>query len=432
MDKVLQQSPLAFDINGNLTSNTGGTANDQTVIADINRDVAKSQVVTRDEITGALNASITIDNRLIAAVYEGLTDQKEKIQNDKTLTDQEKQQKIAALQGEILLNEQKNIIKNVGTSNQMALEAVEAITAPIKEIPVVGTIFYNLSPVEQLAHTFVEKDSKLYFTNIKTGEIVEVDKADLTQNYAVNGIKTDLNKIVQNYLNNNPELTVRYNPTHGMVGDLLESALGKITTALHVPEVIAMNRYVVDDLHQRKDLIADENGIKPINLFHSQGAIIGLGAMQLYGSKYMTPIVTYQAPTEGDDNWASQGGTQALTYANQINQAQRFVAVGPAVLEDDWRGSVKNSLNLDPKLNTAWKHDPQDPVLYLSAPSNAINQVANLLGKPNFNSPIYIPNLTEIPMGIYHGILHMESHDVTNPFYQEIPNKNNNIQIQLQ
>ena len=248
-----------------------------------------------------------------------------------------------------------------------------------------GAAFYHLSPIEQLAHTFVEKDSKLYFTNVKTGEIIEVDRADLTKNYAVNGIQTDLSKVVENYLNQNPELTVRHNPTHGFVGDLIESGLGKLASALYVPEVIAMNRYVEGDVFERRDIT------NAVNLFHSQGTIIGEGAMQLYASSY---------------------GSE-----NQIDNTQRFVAVGPAVSEVDWRGAVAG-LQLNPKDNSDYRHDQFDPVRYLTAPSNTINQVANLLGKKDFNSPVYIPNLLEIPIGIYHSILHMENHDVKNPYYQ--------------
>ena len=58
-----------FDASGNVTTSTGGTTNDQTELAGLNRDITKSQIVTKDTITGALDVSVTIDNRLIASAF---------------------------------------------------------------------------------------------------------------------------------------------------------------------------------------------------------------------------------------------------------------------------------------------------------------------------------------------------------------------------
>ena len=65
------------------------------------------------------------------------------------------------------------------------------------------------------------------------------------------------------------------------------------------------------------------------------------------------------------------------------------------------------------------RHDAQDPIRYLTSPSNAVNQVANLFGASNFNSQVYIPNLFDIPVGIWNATFHMDKHDLTNPIYSE-------------
>ena len=56
---------------GNLISNTSGTvlASNSAAIQSLNRDINKTQIVTRDTITGALDTSITIDNRILAAAF---------------------------------------------------------------------------------------------------------------------------------------------------------------------------------------------------------------------------------------------------------------------------------------------------------------------------------------------------------------------------
>ncbi|NCA28968.1 MAG: hypothetical protein EBS92_06855, partial [Proteobacteria bacterium] len=149
------------------------------------------------------------------------------------------------------------------------------------------------------------------------------------------------------------------------------------------------------------------------NLFHSQGTIIGKGAMEAYADGYMKPIQLTNPIT----------GEITTTYTNQINQTQQFVAVGPAVLEGDWISAVNNlNLNTDRNskeyLNFAYTHDPKDPVRYLTVPSNAINQAAALFGQKDFNSPIYIPNLFEIPVGLWN-LQNMNKHSITNSDYSK-------------
>jgi len=54
---------------GSGTINITDTANQTQDIADLNRDTEKAQEITKDTITGALNVSATVDNRLIAAAF---------------------------------------------------------------------------------------------------------------------------------------------------------------------------------------------------------------------------------------------------------------------------------------------------------------------------------------------------------------------------
>ena len=48
-------------------TSTGGSTNDQTELAGLNRDIVKTQEITKDTITGALNFTTTIDNRIFTA-----------------------------------------------------------------------------------------------------------------------------------------------------------------------------------------------------------------------------------------------------------------------------------------------------------------------------------------------------------------------------
>ncbi len=246
------------------------------------------------------------------------------------------------------------------------------------------------------------------------GELVPVLSAKLTKDYAVNGINTNENTAFNNYLKDeNSDVTLRHNPTHGFFGDLVESGLGKVADWFGQEDLIAMNRYVAQDLYDRKDMS------NSTNIFHSQGSIIGKGAMELYQKEYMTPTLTYNSPSANNSDWASIGGTQTLSYANQINQTQSFVAVGPAVLREDWKST---SYLLGEKIgqNSDYQHDDLDPVRYLAAPSNLITDVASIFTSKSVNSPIYVPNLiTNIPQGIWDAVLHMDKHDVKNPIYSK-------------
>ena len=65
---ITTNADIAFDSNGNPITITGGSAYADAT-ARLNRDVTKTQVITKDMITGALDVSVTIDNRIIAAAF---------------------------------------------------------------------------------------------------------------------------------------------------------------------------------------------------------------------------------------------------------------------------------------------------------------------------------------------------------------------------
>ena len=194
----------------------------------------------------------------------------------------------------------------------------------------------------------------------------------------------------------------------------MESGLGKIAHWIGQDNAIAMNRIAAEDMLDRKDIQG------AVNLYHSQATIIGEGAMQIYANDYMKPIQLTNPIT----------GETTTTYTNQINPTQQFVAVGPAVLKEDWKDGVgglglnvtKNPNNSN-SLNYDYRHDDQDSVRYFAAPSNAVNQVASLVGFKNFNSPIYIPNLITDPLVGLWNLPNIGKHSVTNTLYFEPINK---------
>ncbi len=251
--------------------------------------------------------------------------------------------------------------------NNIPLGIGYALTTPISLVE--GTIF-----------TFFESNdvngSQSYRVN-NQGQIVATNDVSQTKFYNVNGIMTPEEVAKMNYLNKskNENLTIRHNPSHGFLGDLVESGIGKATNLIGVPELVAMNNIVADDLYQRSHI---EGGI---NTFHSQGTIIGTGAAKIYGKYYQ-------------EN-------------NPISKTQIFNAVGPAVLEEDWRSVIKDNLNIrDGEGNIGYKHNDKDPVRYLAAPSN-------LLGS---ESPVYILNPIDIVRGVVNS-LNMKYHDVTDKNY---------------
>ena len=87
-----------------------------------------------------------------------------------------------------------------------------------------------------------------------------------------------------------------------------------------------------------------------------------------------------------------------VTGADAINSNQKFVAVGPAVgPQSYWNSLVQSQLALDPGKSARYKHDPLDPVKYLTSP----------------RSPV------DIGRGIYYGVKSPSAHVLANPKYLE-------------
>ena len=224
------------------------------------------------------------------------------------------------------LGELGNDVKETFIGTGQDLETIR--TAIIKELQeltpennpvesaIIETITSPISAIEGTINSFVEPNDSRGSQNYRVnnqGEIIATTSPSQTKFYNVNGVMTPEEVAKMNYLNKseNTDLTIRHNPSHGIVGDLIESGIGKIANAVGVPEAVSMNRIVAEDLHQRKDIH------EGINNFHSQGTIIATGAIEIYGTKYQ-------------DN-------------NPINITQKFNALGPAVLEEDWKLVVKDN-----------------------------------------------------------------------------------------
>jgi len=371
--QVFDNSDSSSSTYGDLATSTGGTTNDITTLTNLNRGITNTQEITKDTITNALNITTTFDNRLLSSA--GRAQMAQEFGNmPKNLVNEAK-----------LYGEAAETIREVAEDNLGAVGTV--LTAPTQVVE--GTIF-----------TFLEEKNSLEGSYLINKNGITTDPTQ-TKNYAVNGIITTNDTAFTNYISDpNNDVTLRYNPTHGFFGDLIESAIGKISNIIGTPQIVVMNNYVAEDLYQRSDLP------NSTNTFHSQGSIIGTGAIQLYANTYQRGFNT--------------NGEKLSGGAATINQTQQFVAVGPAVLESDWRGLVKTSLNLDPQNNADYSHNKNDPIRYLTAPSNVVTDIAGLFTDKPVSSPIYIPNLiTNIPQGIWNAALHIEEHDVKNENYSK-------------
>jgi hypothetical protein len=371
-----------INING-IEATDSQTTNPQT--AGLNRDISNVEQNQKTVINSDFEAELKIDLRLIAAVGNlaiGNTNKAAANWN--------------SYAGDVKngVRESKKDLKIIGetleTTREIAedkLGAVAAIlTAPTQVIE--GTIF-----------TFLEEKNTFEGSYLINKNGISTDPKQ-TKNYAVNGIITTNDTAFKNYISDpNNDVTLRYNPTHGFFGDLIESGVGKVANIVGTPQIVAMNNYVAEDLYQRSDKS------NSTNTFHSQGSIIGTGAMQIYAN-------TYQLGFDLNGGKLSSG---AVT----INQSQRFVAVGPAVLKSDW---YDTTLLLGKKIkeNSDYQHNKQDPIRYLAAPSNLITDVAGLFTNKPVSSTVNIPNqITNIPLGIWNAALHIDQHDVKNENYSK-------------
>jgi len=259
---------------------------------------------------------------------------------------------------------------------QTAIEVDETLET-LGETPLVGETFRQItSPVEGTIDTFYENDSKLFvkvFDEEKQEYVIkEIHNASEREKYGVNGILVTEQELKEMMLSNtdkdgnpvNYDYVARYNPTSGFAGDLIESGLGIIFNAIDLPEAVKMNRLVSNDLYQRRDLGSDtqdnDDNSNINNLFHSQGTIIGTGAMQIYNEEY---------------------------GSNSINPNQNFIAVGPAVRESEWKDSVK-----DIGAKQKYQSNPKDPVTQLTSPTS----------------------ISDVPIGLLNLIINLDEHSLEN------------------
>ena len=394
-------------IGGGVISVTGANSD----INNLNRDIFLSQELTKSQIVDEVSGSVIFFSEVQERQHNYNEDGTRKtfeqklrtwLRPDRVMTDAVNEMAISEenialintmddiqynidiyggdlIEDTIIIASNKGIdnVRFVGESMEVSRLAMEkhtpwklgyALSAPISLVE--GTIF-----------TFFETNgvngSQAYRVD-EYGHVFATNDLTKTKFYNVNGIMTPEEVAKMNYINKseNDDLTIRHNPSHGFFGDLVESGIGKATNLIGASELVAMNNIVADDLYQRRDIFDS------INTFHSQGTIIGTGAIQLYGESYQ--------------------------YYNPINPNQIFNAVGPAVLEEDWRSVIKSNLNIK-KINIGYEHNDKDPVRYLTAPSN-------LLG---YQSSVYIPN----PIDFAKGILNINNisshHSVTNDKYME-------------
>ncbi|MDR0675856.1 MAG: hemagglutinin repeat-containing protein, partial [Elusimicrobiota bacterium] len=196
-------------------------------------------------------------------------------------------------------------------------------------ISLLGTgISQVFSAPEGFLDYFIENDSKL----IVNGK--ETDDAKSAKDYYVNGIMNKREDV--DVVSTEKDAVVRYNPTSGFLGDLLESGLGKIFNGNGITAYLgSMNRIVAGDLAQRSDM----EGVN--NSFHSQGTIIGVGAMNILSSQGVT-----------------------------LDSSQIMWAVGPAVAKSTWENTA-NEVLVDG--NIRYYQTPGDYVRIVTTPTEILS-----------------------------------------------------------
>lgn len=256
-------------------------------ISDINRDINKTETITKDQVTGALDVDLTINHSIV-------TDGPQKLVDD--IADYPENMRDAS--------------GNLVQAGQQASDSLESGFFNDNVVkPLLGLYNAIVGTPGGIIGTFDENRSELYVNGEKVpAESVE-EVLQKYQNYLVNGVlnsETDAKNISSEH-----DVVVRYNPSYGAIGDGFEALMGKIlsgngTTA----DWLAMNRIVAGDLDARKD-VDNAN-----NIFHSQGTIIGTGAASIIKGRDVV-----------------------------INSNQGYVAVGPAVGVNDWKKAASQIVN---------------------------------------------------------------------------------------
>ncbi len=263
-------------------------------ISGINRDVNNIEEITKDQITGALDATITIDNRLLGLVV-GDTSGAEAVLDDITnITDNalihaDNTRNLSGTLVDKVHQAQTNISNDFGKDSVITTITNGILEAANTAIGAAGGVI----------STFLDGDKRSVL--LKDGKEASAEDLTKTQTYIVNGIMNS-RQDAENTSKNYEDVIVRYNPSYGFAGDLFEAAMGKLFGGFETTSGwVALNQTVAGDLETRKDM----NNAN--NIFHSQGTIIGRGA-----------------------------GTIIDKNNVKIDSAQSFTAVGPAVSMKDW------------------------------------------------------------------------------------------------
>ena len=283
-------------------------------ISDLNRDTTTVQETTQDQITGALNGEIKIDNRIftpdgLVSIYSDVRNAKKNTHIATTGALEETYN----LGGKYLNDVVSYVDEKLGDTNSIIGSGLQTLISPV-----VGT-----------SNLLFESRSYL---ETKDGI---VDNASKATNYYGNGIQNSKENIKEVLNMENSDTVARYNPDSSALADVVESGLGKAFNLIGFGGVSRMSRLEAQDFYDRKDMTNVNN------VSHSQGTIIMTGALQYYADRY---------------------------GANNINPTQNFVFTGPAVNKSQAKNAVRN-VGINTKKEGQgfiYEHDEKDPINYLT------------------------------------------------------------------
>jgi len=241
---------------GNVT--VGGQAISETEFADINRDVQNAQIITEDKVTGGLDASVTVDQRLFSEAGRNDIKQDEK---ELGLLMQETSNAMPSANDEGIAGEVGQVLNLLGTATLGLLPSDKNDGGLMANIPV-------LFPQGDIKHQVIG-DGKFVYVNgmMNTFEDAEAGQDDILGA----GIAEE-------------DRTLWFNPTHGFLPDLLESAVDFLGNPLGYQTGISIQaeQYQEDNkdkyihLHSQAHLIfqagAQNSNIKNNHNFFSYGS----------------------------------------------------------------------------------------------------------------------------------------------------------------
>jgi len=300
-----------------------------------------------------------------------------------------------------IVDEQTNLGANIATQGRVYGSALKDVrTLAEDNLGVIGTVLTQpVSAVEGTLFAFLEQKDKpggaqLYFakyTDEWSLTLANTTDPTVRKNYLGDGMLVEESWLSSRFGSQlqGKEMVVRQNPSHGFLGDLIESGLQKTANEVGIPSVIAMNRITLEDTHARRNIV------NAINNFYSQGTLSGEGAMMMYADKYLS---------------AASGNLAE----NQINNTQKFVALAPATTKASWISNVENiglNTNIEEgNLNYGYSLDDRDPVQKLTNFSNPVNMARGIY--------LVVQDVGNLLMGNTYD-LNFNHHNLSNPFYKK-------------